>query len=75
LIVAGSAVGAAFGIYGVRLATSALVTVTGYPVVYRLGLLGALSSMALVTVVVVAIVAVPGYLVARTRPGTAGVRY
>lgn len=75
LIAAGSAIGAAFGVYGVRLATSALVTVTGYPVVYGLGLLVALTSMALVSVVVVAIVALPGYLVARTPPGTAGPRY
>jgi predicted lysophospholipase L1 biosynthesis ABC-type transport system permease subunit len=75
LIVAGSAIGAAFGVYGVRLATSTLVAVTGYPVVYGLGLLGALASMALVSVVVVALVALPGYLVARTPAGTAGPRY
>ncbi len=50
-----------FGIYGQLLLSHALLSVTGFPVVYSAGVLAALGSFALVTAVAAAIVAVPGY--------------
>jgi putative ABC transport system permease protein len=70
LLVVGSgcSIGAVFGLYGQLLGSRAILTVTGFPVVFSFGLLLALGSLALVTAVAVAITAVPGYLVARVRP-------
>jgi putative ABC transport system permease protein len=64
----GCSVGALFGLYGALLLSHALATVTGFPVVFSLGVSTAFVSFALVTVVAVATVAVPGYLAARVRP-------
>jgi putative ABC transport system permease protein len=68
LVGSGCAIGAVFGLGGELLAVHALRDVTGFPVVFSLGLPLALGSLALVTTVAVAIAAVPGYLVARVRP-------
>ena len=68
LLGTGCSIGAIFGIYGQLLLSHALATVTGFPVVFSVGALVALSSFALVTVVAVAIVAVPGYIAAQVRP-------
>jgi putative ABC transport system permease protein len=68
LLGAGCSIGALFGVYGQLLLSHALASVTGFPVVFSVGLLVAVSSFALVTGVAVAIVAVPGYLAARVRP-------
>jgi putative ABC transport system permease protein len=65
---AGCSIGAVFGLYGQLLGTRAILSVTGFPVVFSFGLLLALGSLALVTAVAVAITAIPGYLVARVRP-------
>jgi putative ABC transport system permease protein len=64
----GCSIGAVFGLYGQILGSHAILSVTGFPVVFSFGLLLALGSLALVTAVAVAITAVPGYLVARVRP-------
>jgi putative ABC transport system permease protein len=64
----GCLVGAAFGIYAQLLLSHALADVTGFPVVFSLGVAIALGSFALVTAVAVLIAAVPGYLAARVRP-------
>ncbi len=69
LLGAGCSIGALFGIYGQLLLSHALATVTGFPVVFSIGALVALSSFVLVTAVAIAIVAVPGYMAARVRPG------
>jgi putative ABC transport system permease protein len=58
-----------FGVYGQLLLSHALASVTGFPVIFSIGALVALSSFLLVTAVAVAIVAVPGYIAARVRPG------
>ncbi len=64
----GCSIGAVFGLYGQLLGSRAILTFTGFPVVFSFGLLLALGSLALVTAVAVAITAVPGYLMARVRP-------
>jgi putative ABC transport system permease protein len=69
LLGAGCSIGALFGVYGQLLLSHALASVTGFPVIFSIGALVALSSFALVTAVAVAIVAVPGYIAARVRPG------
>jgi putative ABC transport system permease protein len=63
----GCSIGAVFGLYGQILGSHAILSVTGFPVIFSFGVLLALSSLALVTAVAVAITAVPGYLVARVR--------
>jgi putative ABC transport system permease protein len=68
LLGAGCSIGALFGVYGQLLLSHALASVTGFPVVFSVGVLVALRSFALVTAVAVVIVAVPGYMAARVRP-------
>ncbi len=68
LVGSGCSIGAVFGLYGQLLGSRAILSVTGFPVVFSFGLLLALGSLALVTAVAVAITAIPGYLVARVRP-------
>ena len=68
LVGAGSFIGAVFGLFGQVLGSHAILGVTGFPVVFSFGVLGALKSVALVTVVAVVITAVPGYFIARVRP-------
>jgi putative ABC transport system permease protein len=71
LLGVGCSTGAVFGLYGQLVMTRALVAVTGYPVIFSLGLLIALGSFALVLAVAVAIVAIPGYVAARVHPAVA----
>jgi putative ABC transport system permease protein len=68
LVGAGCLIGAVFGLYGQLLGSHAILGVTGFPVVFSFGVVGALESFLLVSAVAVAITAVPGYFVARTRP-------
>jgi putative ABC transport system permease protein len=68
IVGSGCATGAVFGLGGQLLGSHAILEVTGFPVVFSLGVFLALASLALVTTVAVAIAAVPGYLVARVRP-------
>jgi putative ABC transport system permease protein len=64
----GCVVGAGLGIYGQLLLSHALLTVTGFPVIFSIGALLALGCFALVTVIAAAIVGVPGYRAANVRP-------
>lgn len=68
LIGTGCLIGAMLGIYGQLLLSHALVSVTGFPVVFSANLLVAFVRFMLVTVVAAACVAVPGYLVAGVAP-------
>jgi putative ABC transport system permease protein len=68
LLAAGCSIGGAFGIYGQLLLSHALARVTGFPVVFSVGILVALASLVLVTTVAVVIIALPGYLAVRVRP-------
>jgi len=64
----GCVIGALFGLYGQLLGSRAILSVTGFPVVFSFGFLLAFVSLVLVTAVAVAITAIPGYQVARVRP-------
>jgi putative ABC transport system permease protein len=75
LLTAGCSIGAVFGLYGQLLLSHALASVTGFPVVFQVGLLIALFSFALVSAMAIAIVAIAGYLVVRVRPRTASPAY
>lgn len=75
LLVAGCTIGAIFGLYGQLLLSHALASVTGFPIVFQVGVLIALWSFALVSVLAIAIVALAGYAVVRVRPRTASPAY
>jgi putative ABC transport system permease protein len=75
LLAAGCSIGAAFGIYAQVLGSHFLASVTGFPVVFNVEALAALSSFLLVTTAAVAIVVLPGYLVVRVPPRTVSPAY
>ncbi|MGH2878173.1 MAG: ABC transporter permease [Solirubrobacteraceae bacterium] len=64
----GCAVGAVLGMYGQFLLSHALLTVTGFPVMFSAEALLALGSFAVVTIVGAAIVGISGYRTASIRP-------
>jgi putative ABC transport system permease protein len=68
LLGSGCSLGAVSGIYGQLLLSHALLTVTGFPVIFSIGALTAVVSFALVTATAAAIIAVPGYRAASVRP-------
>ncbi|HEY5044288.1 MAG TPA: ABC transporter permease [Solirubrobacteraceae bacterium] len=68
LLGSGCLAGALFGIYGQLLLSHALLSVTGFPVVFSAGALAAAGSFLLVTAVAAAIVAIPGYRAAAVTP-------
>jgi putative ABC transport system permease protein len=68
LLGTGCLTGALFGIYGQLLLSHALLSVTGFPVVFSAGALAATGSFVLVTAVAAMIVAIPGYRAAGVRP-------
>ncbi len=68
LVGAGCSIGALFGLYGQVLLSHALANVTGFPVVFSVGVTVAVLSVALVSVAAATIVAVPGYLAAGMKP-------
>lgn len=75
LLGAGCSIGAVFGLYGQLLISHALASVTGFPVLYNIEALIALSSFALVSVIALAIVAMAGFLVVRVPPRTVSPAY
>jgi putative ABC transport system permease protein len=68
LLGVGCSLGAIGGVYGQLLLSHALLTVTGFPVIFSAGVLTAVVSFALVTAAAAAIIAVPGYRAASVRP-------
>ncbi len=68
LLGTGCLTGAIFGIYGQLLLSHALLSVTGFPVVFSAGVLAAIGSFVLVTAVAAVIIAIPGYRAARVAP-------
>jgi putative ABC transport system permease protein len=68
LLAASCTIGAVFGLYGQLLLTHALASVTGFPVVFSIGVPVALWSVALVSLAAASIVAIPGYFAARVTP-------
>ncbi len=75
LLIAGCAAGAAFGLYGQTLLSHALTSVTGFPMVFNIEGVAALTSFMTVIAIALAVVAVPGYLVVRVPPSTASPAY
>jgi putative ABC transport system permease protein len=68
LLGAGCSIGAVFGLYGQLLLSHALVSVTGFPVVFTIGVPIAIVIFAIVTAIAVAIAALPGYLATQVKP-------
>ena len=68
LLGAGCSIGAVFGLYGQLLLSHALVSVTGFPVVFAVGVPIAVGIFAIVTAIAVAIAALPGYLATQVKP-------
>jgi putative ABC transport system permease protein len=68
LLIAGCSIGAVFGLYGQVLGTHFLAGVTGFPVVFSVGVWVALWSVVLVSGAAAAIVAIPGYFAAGVAP-------
>jgi putative ABC transport system permease protein len=68
LLGAGCSIGAVFGLYGQLLLSHALVSVTGFPVVFAIGVPIAAAIFAIVTAIAVAIAALPGYLATQVKP-------
>jgi putative ABC transport system permease protein len=68
LLGTGCSIGAVFGLYGQVLLSHALVSVTGFPVVFTMGAPIAIGIFAIVTAVAVAIVALPGYIATQVKP-------
>jgi putative ABC transport system permease protein len=75
LLTVGFVTGAAFGLYGQLLSSHALAVVTGFPVVFNVGGLAAISSFVLVSLLALAVVALPGYFVVRVPPNTTSPAY
>jgi putative ABC transport system permease protein len=68
LLGSGCSIGAVFGLAGQLVGSHAILSVTGFPVIFSFGLLEALAIFLLVSGVAVAIAALPGYVVARMQP-------
>jgi predicted lysophospholipase L1 biosynthesis ABC-type transport system permease subunit len=75
LLTVGCSIGAVFGLYAQLLGSHFLATVTGFPIVFNIEGLAAISSFGLVSAVAVAAVALPGYLVVRVPPNTTSPAY
>jgi putative ABC transport system permease protein len=75
MVAVGCSIGAVFGLYGQLLLSHALATVTGFPIVFNIEGVAAITSFALVGVTTVAVLAIPGYLVVRVPPSTLSPAY
>jgi putative ABC transport system permease protein len=75
LLIAGSLIGAIFGLYAQLLGSHFLAVVTGFPVVFDVEGLAAVSSFALVSVIAVVVLAIPGYFVVRVPPSMVSPAY
>lgn len=75
LLAAGCSIGAVFGLYAQLLGSHFLATVTGFPVVFDIEGVAAISSFAIVTLTALAVVAIPGYAIARVPPRAASPAY
>ena len=71
MLTAGCSIGAVFGVYAQLLGSHFLASVTGFPIVFNVEALAALSSFALVTTGAITIIVLPSYLVVRVPPRTA----
>jgi ABC-type lipoprotein release transport system permease subunit len=67
LLVAGSLFGAIWGLYAQLLGSHFLAVVTGFPIVFNIEGVAAITGFAVVSPVAVAVLAVPGYFAASVR--------
>jgi putative ABC transport system permease protein len=75
LLSVGCSIGAIFGLYAQLLGSHFLATVTGFPIVFDVEGVAAISAFGLVTVIAVAMVSVPGFYVVRVPVRTASAAY
>jgi putative ABC transport system permease protein len=75
MLVAGCTAGAVFGLYAQLLGSHFLSTVTGFPIVFDIEGVAAITSFALVSVTTVVVLAIPGYLVVRVPASAASPAY
>ncbi len=75
MLAAGCSIGAIFGLYAQLLGSHFLSTVTGFPIVFSVEGVAAVTSFALVNLTTVAVLAIPGYLVVRVPPSTVSPAY
>ncbi len=68
LLGTGCSIGAIFGLYGQVVLSHALVSVTGFPVVFSMGISVAVVCIAIVTAIALLVVALPGYLAVQVKP-------
>lgn len=68
VLTSGAIVGAVFGLFGQALGTRWLKISTGFPTIFEMAGVLALTTLATVSVLAIAIVMVPGYFAAKTRP-------
>ena len=71
LLVVGCSMGAIFGLYAQLLGSHFLASVTGFPIVFNIEGLAAISGFVIVSLVALVVVALPGYLVVRVPPDIA----
>jgi putative ABC transport system permease protein len=70
ILAAGCTLGAVFGLYAQLLGSHFLSAVTGFPIVFSIEGVAAITSFALVIVITVLVLAIPGYRVVRVPPST-----
>jgi putative ABC transport system permease protein len=75
LLGVGSVIGGVFGLYAQLLGSHFLSIVTGFPIVFGIEGIAAVSSFAFVTVIAVAALSVQGYFVVRVPPRTISPAY
>jgi putative ABC transport system permease protein len=75
MLAAGCSIGAVLSLYAQLLGSHSLSTVTGFPIVFNVEGMAAITSFALITVITVAVLAIPGYLVVRVPPSTVSAAY
>jgi putative ABC transport system permease protein len=75
LLAAGCLIGAVFGLYAQLLGSHFLATVTGFPIVFDVEGVAAVTSFGLVSLVAVAVLSIPGYFVVRVQPRTVSPAY
>jgi putative ABC transport system permease protein len=68
LLGTGCSIGAVFGLYGQLVLSHALVSVTGFPIVFSVGFWVAVVSLLAVTAIALVVVALPGYLAVQVKP-------
>ncbi|HTB50858.1 MAG TPA: FtsX-like permease family protein [Solirubrobacteraceae bacterium] len=68
LLGTGCSIGAVFGLYGQLVLSHALVSVTGFPVVFSVGVSVAVVCLSIVTAIALFVVALPGYLAVQVKP-------